>query len=176
MGNTRFELPLNPKAVRKHPSAWTVLGTPVDRLDGPALVTGRFEFVHNVRVDGMLHGRVVRPPAIGSTVARVDEASIRDLAGVVRVVVKDNFVAVVAEKPWPAMQAAEKLEVSWTPGVKLPEQQDFYRYLRQRTPRQDSLAVDSVMLTSGWPAPRRCSRPPTSIPTRCTARSARRAP
>jgi CO/xanthine dehydrogenase Mo-binding subunit len=143
VGNTRFELPLNPKAVRKHPSAWTVLGTPVGRIDGPALVTGRFEFVHNVRVDGMLHGRVVRPPAIGSRVARVDEASIRDLAGVVRVVVKDNFVAVVAEKPWQAMQAAEKLEVSWTPGVKLPEQHDFYRYLRQRTPRQDSLAVDS---------------------------------
>ena len=143
VGDRRFELPLNPKAQRKNPSTWTVLGTPVKRVDGPALVTGRYEFVHNVRVDGMLHGRVVRPPAIGATVRSVDESSIRGLAGVVRVVVKENFVAVVAEKPWPAIQAAEQLQVTWTPGVSLPDQQDFYNHLRRRTPRRDGLTVDS---------------------------------
>ena len=143
VGDRRFELPLNPKAQRKNPSTWTVLGTPVKRVDGPALVTGRYEFVHNVRVDGMLHGRVVRPPAIGATVRSVDESSIRGLAGVVRVVVKENFVAVVAEKPWPAIQAAEQLQVTWTPGVSLPDQQDFYNHLRRLTPRRDGLTVDS---------------------------------
>lgn len=143
IGDRRFELTLDQDAARKHPKTWTVLGTPVKRLDGPALVTGRHEFVHNVRVAGMLHGRVVRPPASGATVARVDEASVRGLPGVVRVVVKNDFVAVVAETQWQAMQAAAKLQVTWTHGVALPDQQDFYRYLRQSTPRRDALTVDS---------------------------------
>ena len=45
------------------------------------MVTGQFEFVHNVRVPGMLHGRVVRPPAVGATVASVDESSVRGMPG-----------------------------------------------------------------------------------------------
>ena len=44
-----------------------MLGKPIGRPDLPAMVTGQFEFVHNVRVPGMLHGRVVRPPAVGAT-------------------------------------------------------------------------------------------------------------
>ncbi|HUE90012.1 MAG TPA: molybdopterin cofactor-binding domain-containing protein [Vicinamibacterales bacterium] len=143
IGGQRFEIPLNPAAKRQHPSTWRVLGTPVRRLDGVAMATGRFEFVHNVRVDGMLHGRVVRPPAVGSTLVRADESSVRDLPGVIRLVVKENFVGVVAEKPWQAIQAAEKLEATWTPGVSLPDQKDFYAYLRSRTPRRDALTVDS---------------------------------
>ena len=74
----------------------------------PAMVTGQLEFVHNVRVPGMLHGRVVRPPTVGATLARVDEGSVRAMPGVVKVVVKNNFVGVVAEKPWQAMQAADE--------------------------------------------------------------------
>ena len=57
-----------------HPREWTVLGTAVPRIDMRAMVTGQFEFVHNVRVPGMLHGRVVRPPAVGATLISVDEA------------------------------------------------------------------------------------------------------
>ena len=64
----RFEIQLNPNAKRKPASEWTVLGTEAQRPDLPALVTGQFEFVHNVRLPGMLHGRVVRPPAVGATV------------------------------------------------------------------------------------------------------------
>jgi nicotinate dehydrogenase subunit B len=139
----RFEIPLNPAARRKHPGTWRVLGTPVKRLDGAAMATGRFEFVHNVRVDGMLHGRVVRPPAIGATLVRVDESSVRGLPGFVRLVVKENFIGIVAEKPWQAIQAAEKLAVTWTPGAALPEQHGFYAHLRAHTPRRDALTVDS---------------------------------
>src|SRR5207237_4863248 len=60
IGNKRFNLPLSAIAKRRSPSQWTVLGKPVPSLDRAALMTGRFEFVHNVRVPGMLHGRVVR--------------------------------------------------------------------------------------------------------------------
>ena len=138
-----FDVPLNPSAERTPPSDWRVLGTPVKRLDGPALVTGRFEFVHNVRVEGMLHGRVVRPPAIGSNLIRVDESSIRDIPGIVRVVTKRNFVGVVAEKPWQAVRAARQLRLEWSPGITLPDQQQLFAYLRTHTPRRDTLSVDS---------------------------------
>ena len=69
-------------------------------------MTGQFEFVHNVRVPGMLHGRVVRPPDVGATVAGVDESSVQHIPGVVKVVTRKNFVGVVAEKQWQAVQAA----------------------------------------------------------------------
>ena len=87
-----------PTRKRKHPSTWTVLGTPVKRLDIPALATGRFEFVHNVRVPGMLHGRVVRPPSANANLVSVDESSVQGMPGVVKVVVKKNFVGVVARE------------------------------------------------------------------------------
>ena len=71
------------------------------------------------RCPGMLHGRVVRPPSVGATLARVNDAAVRSMPGVVKVVTKGNFVGVVAEKAWQAVQAAAKLEVTWTPGPAL---------------------------------------------------------
>ena len=109
IGGKTFSLPLDNRAQRRHPSTWRVLGTPVPRSEIPELVTGRFEFVHNVKVSGMLHGRVVRPPAVGAKLTDVDEKSVQDVPGFVQVVVKNDFVGVVADKPWQAVQAAEKL-------------------------------------------------------------------
>jgi nicotinate dehydrogenase subunit B len=134
---------LNPNAKRKHPSEWTVLGRPVPRVEFPAMATGRFEYVHNVRVPGMLHGQVVRPPAVGATLVSVDESSVQGLPGFVKVVVKKNFVGVVAEKPWQAMQAANKLKATWTPGAGLPSQVTFHEHLRNQKPTRDSFAVNS---------------------------------
>jgi CO/xanthine dehydrogenase Mo-binding subunit len=138
----RFNLQVDPNAKRKPTSEWTVLGKPVPRPDIPALVTGEFEFVHDVRVPDMLHGRVVRPPAVGATVMSVDEGSVKNLAGVVKVVVKKNFVGVVAEKPWQAIQAASQLKVTWSAGAGLPSHATFYAHMRTQ-PARDALAVDS---------------------------------
>ena len=142
IGGQRFNLQLDQAAKRKHPSEWTVLGTAVPRVDMRDMVTGRFEFVHNVRVPGMLHGRVVRPPEVGATVGSVDESSIRELPGIVKVVVKGNFIGVVAQKPWQAMQGAERLKVTWTPGTPLSPHADLYSALRKQ-PARDTLLVDS---------------------------------
>src|SRR5262249_34390533 len=116
VGGQTFAMALNPGAKRKLPSEWTILGKPLPRVDIPFMATGQFEYVHNVRVRGMLHGQVVRPPAVGATLVKVDETSVQGLPGLVKVVVKKNFAGVVAEKPWQALQAAEKLKVDWTPG------------------------------------------------------------
>ena len=56
---------------------------------------------------------------------------------------KKNFVGVVAEKPWQAIQAAGKLKVEWTPGSGLPSHADFYEHLRNQKPTRDTLLVDS---------------------------------
>jgi nicotinate dehydrogenase subunit B len=143
VGGKKFNLTLDRNAKRKHPSEWTVLGKPVPRPDLPELATGQFEFVHNVRLPGMLHGRVIRPPAVGATVVSVDENSVKDLPGLVKVVVKKNFVGVVAQKPWQAIQAANKLKVTWTPGTGLPSHADFYNTVRNQKPTRDTLLVDS---------------------------------
>ena len=73
----------------------------------------------------------------------VDESSVAGMPGFVKVVVKKNFVGVVAQKPWQAMQAANKLKVTWTPGAGLPKQATFYEYLRNQKPTRDTLLVNS---------------------------------
>ena len=142
-GGRAFGVALNRGARRKDPGEWTILGKPVPRVEIPAIATGQFEYVHNVRLPGMLHGQVVRPPAVGARVVGVDEGSVRGLPGVVKVVVKNNFVGVVADKPWQAIQAAHKLKVDWTQGATLPDQRDFYDWLRNQKPARDTFAVNS---------------------------------
>ncbi|HXD74428.1 MAG TPA: molybdopterin cofactor-binding domain-containing protein [Vicinamibacterales bacterium] len=143
VGGKKFNLTINPQAKRKPASEWKILGQPVHRLDIPALATGQFEFVHNVRVPGMLHGRVVRPPEVGATLVRVDEGSVSAMPGFVKVVVKKNFVGVVAEKPWQAMQIAAALKAEWTKGSGLPPQSTFYGYLRADKQSRDVMTVNS---------------------------------
>jgi nicotinate dehydrogenase subunit B len=142
IGGKKFDVQLDPKATRRHPREWTVLGTSVPRVDMRAMATGQFEFVHNVRVPGMLHGRVVRPPSPGATLMGVDENSVRSMPGFVKVVVKNNFVGVVANKPWQAIQIAEKLPATWSPGPRLSPQRDAYQQIRKE-PATDTLLVDS---------------------------------
>lgn len=142
IGSRRFNLPLSTTARRRTPAEWKVMGKPVPALDRAALMTGRFEFVHNVRVPGMLHGRVVRPPEVGATVASVDESSVRQLPGLIKVVVRSNFVGVVAEKQAQAIEAARRLKVNWKPGSELPEQKTFFD-TRRKQPSRDTMVVDS---------------------------------
>ena len=144
IGGRAFAMTLDPAAQRKHPGTWTVLGQPVPRVEIPDIAAGRFEYVHNVRVDGMLHGSVVRPPVVGATVIDVNRSSVQGMPGLVQVVTRNNFVGVVAEKTWQAVQAAERLEVSWsTPDAPLPAQEDYHDGLRNRTATRDTLIVDS---------------------------------
>ncbi|HEY0992490.1 MAG TPA: molybdopterin cofactor-binding domain-containing protein [Kofleriaceae bacterium] len=142
VGGRRFELPLRATAKRKPPSAWKVLGKPVAALDRVALVTGGFEYVHHVRVPGMLHGRVVRPPEMGATLASVDASSVRKVPGFVDLVVRQSFVGVVARTQFAAMVAAEQLKVHWKPGPALPPRATFFEFLR-RQPSRDQVVIDS---------------------------------
>jgi nicotinate dehydrogenase subunit B len=147
VGGRHFTLALDPIAKRRSPDQWTVLGKPVPSLDRSALMTGRFEFVHSIRIPGMLHGRVVRPPGMGATVESVDKASVRHLPGV-KVVVRKSFVGVVAETQYAAILAARQLKVQWNNGPDLPPHEGFFDYL-QTQPSHDTLSIDSGNVNEG---------------------------
>ena len=142
VGGRKFNLTVNAAAKRRTPDQWAILGKPAMRADMVAMATGTLEYVQNVRVPGMLHGRVVRPPSHGATVVSVDEASVRAMPGVVKVVTCKNFVGVVAEKPWQAIQAARALKVNWSGGETIPPHATFYDYLRKQ-PSRDAVVINS---------------------------------
>ena len=143
VAGNKFNIKVDPNAKRKPASEWTVLGKPIPRPDMAAMVTGQFEYVHNVNVPGMLHGKVVRPNAVGASLVNVDESSVAAMPGLIKVVVRKNFVGVVAQKPWQAVQIASQLKVTWAPGPGLPKQETFYDYLRNQKPTRDTLSVNS---------------------------------
>jgi nicotinate dehydrogenase subunit B len=132
------ELPLVLDTVPKHPDAYRIVGRGVPRVDIPAKVAGELVFVHDMRVPGMLHGRVVRPPYagadhgefIGNTLESVDESSIAHIPGVRAVVVIRDFVGIVAEREEQAEQALRDLRVNWKPWPGLPNQDDLAQMLR----------------------------------------------
>jgi CO/xanthine dehydrogenase Mo-binding subunit len=97
----------------KAPSQYRLVGTSVPRADVARKVFGRRVYVGDIRLPGMLHGRMIRPPVAGSTVVAVDEASVAHLKGV-RVVRNGAFLAVVAPREWDAIRASEALKVTWS--------------------------------------------------------------
>jgi nicotinate dehydrogenase subunit B len=112
-----LDTPLKPAALHR------VIGRSAPRVDIPAKATGQAVYVHDVRLPGMLHGRVVRPPYagvdagdfVGNTLRAVDEASVGHVPGVRGVVVVRDFVGVVAEREEHAEAAMRDLRVDWKP-------------------------------------------------------------
>src|SRR5437660_1797635 len=146
--------------------AYTIVGQSVPRTDLPAKATGELVYVHDVRVPGMLHGRVVRPPYagvdagdfVGTSLIAVDEASVRDIPGLVAVVRIADFVGVIAEREENAVKAAAQLKVSWKPTPTLPDLKDIETALRANpsTPRTliDKGDVDAAIAAAAKPMPR----------------------
>jgi nicotinate dehydrogenase subunit B len=133
----------------KDVGAYTIVGQSVPRVDLPAKATGELVYVHDVRVPGMLHGRVVRPPYagvdagpfVGTSLIAVDESSVRDIPGLIAVVTIGDFVGVVAEREENAIKAAARLKVSWKPTPTLPDLKDIETALRAN-PSQPRTLID----------------------------------
>lgn len=113
-------------------SGFRYVGQSLPRVDVAAKVTGTFPYVHNVRVPGMVHGRTVRPPAIGATLLSVDESSVRNVAGLIKIVRKGNFLGVVAQREEQAIAAARLLKATWSSAQELPD--DEYEWMRNGKP------------------------------------------
>jgi nicotinate dehydrogenase subunit B len=120
-----YNIAISGRARPKSPDQYRVVGMPVPRTDIPLKAVGRFSYVVDVWVSGMLHGRVIRPPSVGARLIGVDDA--QGIAGLVRVVRKGNFLGVVGETEWDAIQAARNLKVRWSaPAAAWPPMGDLY--------------------------------------------------
>ena len=129
IGERRISRRVDPNAPLMSPAQYSVVGKPLPRPDVPVKATGRHLYVQNVTVPGMLHARVIRPPAGGATLQSVDESSVRGIPDV-RVVRIQNFLAVVAKDEWAAIRAAASLKATWSGGRALPGHAALERHVR----------------------------------------------
>lgn len=166
IGDDVIRLELADDVPVKAVDSYRVVGKSLRRVDLPAKATGELTYVHDVRVPGMLHGRVIRPPYagvdagpfVGTSLIGVDRDSVRDIPGLVDVVAIGDFIGVIAEREENAIKAAAQLQVSWKPVPTLPSLGDIETALRANpsTPRTllDKGDVDTAIAQAATPMQR----------------------
>jgi len=115
------------KSELKDPSAFKVMGQSVPRVDIPAKVTGGAAYVQDMRLPGMMHARIVRPPSYSAELVDCDTSAVEKMPGVVKVVRDGNFLAVVAAKEFQTIKAMKALSAAatWKESARLPKQDDL---------------------------------------------------
>jgi nicotinate dehydrogenase subunit B len=126
------DLAINGKAKPKPPAEYKLVGKGgVRRRDVPLKVLGTLDYMVDVKVPDMLHGRMIRPPVAGAVPTAVDEASVQDIPGV-KVIWKQGFIGVVAPREWDAIRASEKLKITWSDTKPpFPSQTAIYEHIRK---------------------------------------------
>ena len=141
IGDKRLSLKLDPAAPLKSPSEYQLVGKPLARPDVPGKCTARHVYLQDFVLPGMLHARVIRPPAIGARLESVDESSIRGIPGV-RVVKSGSFLAVVSSDERAAVRAGRELKATWSESETLPGSSDLERHLRASAIERDEAIVN----------------------------------
>jgi hypothetical protein len=171
----RLGVKVNANAPLKNSSTYTVVGKPILRTDVPAKCTAKHPWLQDLTLPGMLHARVVRPPAVGAKLLSVDENSIRALPGV-RVIRIESFLGVVAADEWAAVRAAKEIKATWSDSQVLPGSDDLSRWVRQAQwiaiKRSPTAAMSTVLCL----LPQSNYRQPTTGRSKVMHRSALRAP
>jgi nicotinate dehydrogenase subunit B len=142
IGDQRFNIRMLGKAKPKSADTFTIVGKSIPRRDVPAKLYGTFAYTQDVRVDGMLHGRVVRPPSLDATLVSVDGFGGKTMPGLVKIVVKNNFVGVVCEKEDQAIKAAAALKCTWNTKP-LPDPASIYTAIKSSPSLTDRVLIKS---------------------------------
>jgi nicotinate dehydrogenase subunit B len=139
-----WDMKVAPQVPVKEPKDYKIVGKSIPRVDLPEKFTGEFVYSQDVSVPGMLHGRVLRPATSLSMPTDVDEGSIKNIPGVVKVIREGSFVGVVAETEWAAIQAARALKVTWSePTLKMPSGPDeVFDYLKNTKSFKENLVTN----------------------------------
>jgi nicotinate dehydrogenase subunit B len=132
-----------PDSKLKDPGLFRIMDTSVRRIDIPAKVTGGVAYVQDMRLPGMLHARVVRPPSYGAQLAQLDTGEAEKLPGVVKIIRDGNFLAVVAQREFQAVKAMRALSLAakWDEKETLPKQSQLHATLLG-LPSQDQTIFD----------------------------------
>jgi len=134
--NKQYGNPLLAKgqAAVKKASEYRLVGQSIPQKIVAEKVYGRLQYITEVKVEGMLHARVLRPPSAGCGPVAIDESSIVGIPGA-RVIREKDMVAVVAEHEWDAVRAARELKVTWAPPcTPFPEMAKLHDHIRQAKP------------------------------------------
>jgi nicotinate dehydrogenase subunit B len=124
------------KAQPKDPTTYTIVGQPIPREDIAPKVFAQTDFVADIKVPGMVHGRMIRPPVAGAVPVKVDENSIKDIP-TAKVVWDQGFLGVVADREWDAIKASRQLQVEWSQAAPpFPDQAALYDHIRQAPTRK----------------------------------------
>jgi nicotinate dehydrogenase subunit B len=150
----------------KDPRDYSIVGTSSMRVDIPDKVTGALTFVHDMRIDGMAHGRVIRPPYagmdsgdfVGTSLIGVDRRSIDHLPGIIVVVTEGDFIGIVAEREEIAELAMHLLHVEWKPVPSLQAMDDLAAAISAQPSRtrelQDKGDIDAALAGAAHPMDR----------------------
>ena len=147
LGDKPFSVPFTGNAPQKPFSQYKIVGARHPRVDLPDKVSAKYIYVQQVRLPGMLHGRVVRPQgqgayADGARIVSVDAAAIADIPDV-RVVRKRDFLAVLSPNEWNAVRAAKQLKVVWDMPATLAGTDGLFDQMRS------AKTIDSVVAEKG---------------------------
>jgi nicotinate dehydrogenase subunit B len=124
------------KAQPKDPKTYTIVGQPLPRDDIAPKVFAQTDFAADIKVPGMVHGRMIRPPVAGAVPVKVDENSIKDIP-TAKVVWDKGFLGVVADREWDAIKASRQLQVEWSQAAPpFPDQAALYDHIRQAPTRK----------------------------------------
>ncbi|MFD1560590.1 molybdopterin cofactor-binding domain-containing protein [Paraburkholderia silviterrae] len=138
-------LAIDDTVMLKPSSELTVIGTAVPRVELPGKVNGAHIYLQNIRLPNMVHARVIHPPINGATLSRVDRKSVEKMPGLIDVIVKGNFVAVVCEQEFQAVLASRALALEWSPPKPGVDSAGVYDAMRSEP------GVDEVLRTTGNP-------------------------
>jgi nicotinate dehydrogenase subunit B len=131
VGHDTLHVQAQPKSTLKDPATYKVMGQPLQRVDIPAKVTGGEAYVQDMRLPGMVHARLVRPPSYGAQLTGCDTSAVEKMPGFVKVVRDGNFLAVVTKKEFQAVKAMKVLAAAakWKETPSLPKQDDLLRVI-----------------------------------------------
>jgi nicotinate dehydrogenase subunit B len=148
-----FARAVSAKAPTKTPDRYTVIGRSVPRLDIPAKLTGGAAYVQDMRLPGMLFGRVLRPPSYDAALIDTDLDTVGKLAGVVATVRDGRFLGVVAEREEQAIAARDELakRTHWRVGETLPAAESIHDYLRSLPSTANTVPAETGRATVSFP-------------------------
>ena len=177
VSDTLLHVEAQPQSRLRGAETFKVMGKSIPRLDIPAKVTGATTYVQDLRPEGMVHGRVVRPPSYGARLVNVDASAVERMPGVVAVVRDGSFLAVVAEREFQAIKAMRALAeaAKWTEKPALPSEAGLpaaIMSLRAETKtihdQHDAVADARTTLEATYTKPYSCmARSARLAPSRC---------